>query len=418
MTTIPDIFKDPFVVRVRRDGRFATADFTLFPQWFATGTYYLPFVRKKPAPENLATDPYAAIWYTMTHKDFVREKGSVVGGMGRLSPSLALEWAHLRAALMAKVQIEALSGKHKPEEVKDLRFCERGMQFASIALQCAPQTYEGVLLTVTSFQRYFLETLACYDFLTYWKELGPNLSGEPREAAHVVGTLTHEVQVAIEFFELGVPVWLVRQASAFPPSTVVRHVIWPTLDPMELEFMDGSVALWSGPSGAFRNRVCQSLRMANIRLGHSAYQAPPGVYLPVSNQSSFFNLAEFVWIKTHFSFDRRCSRCGNFAWNTGRFRCPRRYCAPIGGCTRRLFHLIVSFRILVPSESIIVPIAVLVADFILSFSTKPTSSSRSFGRSFWADIPDSQGKIQDAFRGCGTCGERSLVQCPARRGGG
>ena len=294
MTTIPDIGQDPFVVRVRRDGRFATADFTLFPQWYATGTYYLPFVRRKPAPEKLATDPYAAIWYKMTEKDFVREEGSVVGSMGRLTPSLAWAWAEMRADMMAKVKIVAESGGHKPEEVRDLRFCEHGMQFASVCLICAPQTYEGVLLTVTSFQRYFLETLACYEYLTYWKELGPNLSDKPREAAHVVGTVTHEVQLAIEFFELGVPVWLVRPAAAFPPSTVIRNVVHPTLDPMELEFMDGSAALWSGPSGSFRNRVCQSLRMANIRLGHSAYQAPPGPFLPVSNQSSFFT-SQFSW---------------------------------------------------------------------------------------------------------------------------
>ena len=35
METIPNIFRDPFVIQVCQDGRFRTSDFTIFPQWFA-----------------------------------------------------------------------------------------------------------------------------------------------------------------------------------------------------------------------------------------------------------------------------------------------------------------------------------------------------------------------------------------------
>jgi hypothetical protein len=295
MTTIPDITKDPHVVRVRRDGRFATADFTLFPQWYASGTYYLPYVRKKPEDVN---DPYATIWHKVRREDFVAEEGSNIGGMGRLSESLALLWARLRRELMAKIKIEVLSGRHSKLELKELDFCECGMHFASIALLCAPQTYEGVLLTATSFQRYFLETLACYDYLTYWRDLRPNPIDEPRGTAHVIGTLTVEVELAVEFYDKGIPVWLVRRPCDFPLSTIILNLVYPTLEPMELDFLAGSVALWSGPAGAVRNRVCQSLRMANIRLGHSAYQAPPGPFLPVNNQSWYFGAA--ILDQTHF----------------------------------------------------------------------------------------------------------------------
>ena len=269
MTTIPDITKDPAVVRVRRDGRFATADFTLFPQWYTSGTYYLPYVRKKTLDDK---DPYASIWYDVTKKDFVLENGSNVGGMGRLSESLALLWTKLRKDLMAKIRIEVASGKHSTQELKELLFCERGMQFALITLICAPQTYEAVLLTATLFQRYFLETLACYEYLTYWKDLRANPIDEPRGVAHVIGTLTVEVELAVEFYDKGIPVWLVRRPSEFPLSTVIINLVYPTLEPMVFDFLDGSVALWSGPAGAVRNRICQSLRMANVRLGHSVHQ--------------------------------------------------------------------------------------------------------------------------------------------------
>jgi len=153
---------------------------------------------------------------------------------------------------------------------------------------CTPQTYKGILLTVTSFQHFFLETLACYDYITYWRDLQLNPINEPQGVTLVVGTLTVEVELAIQFYDKGIPVWLVRRPCDFPLSTTIANVIYPTLEPMEFEFLPGSVALWSGPARAFRNRVCQSLRSANIRLSHSAYQAPAGPFLPVNNQSWYF----------------------------------------------------------------------------------------------------------------------------------
>lgn len=81
--------------------------------------------------------------------------------------------------IMVKVKVKAESEKHKPEEVKNFYFCEYEMQFMLVCLIYAPQTYEKVLLTVILFQKYFLETLACYKYLMYWKELKPDLLDKP-----------------------------------------------------------------------------------------------------------------------------------------------------------------------------------------------------------------------------------------------
>lgn len=69
--------------------------------------------------------------------------------------------------------------------------------------------------------------------------------------AHVVGTVIYEMQLAIEFFELGVLVWLVWPTAAFFPLIIIRNVVYSTLDPMELKFMDDFAVLWSGPSMLF-----------------------------------------------------------------------------------------------------------------------------------------------------------------------
>ena len=77
-------------------------------------------------------------------------------------------------------------------------------------------------------------------------------------------------------------------------STIVRATVEPDREPAELSPMLDSAIIWSGAAGAFRNRVCQSLRMSNISLGHSAYQALPGRYITVGNQSVFFYFRELV----------------------------------------------------------------------------------------------------------------------------
>ena len=288
METVPNIFRDPFVTQVHQDGRFGTSDFTIFPQWFAEGTYYLPYMCKKPTPENLANDPYTLIQYDMSRRDWVPEQGSVIGGMGWLASHLVDSFTRLRKEFMAKIKVDLM--QYTPEELKELKFCKHGMWFASIALMCTPQSYKGTLLTVTSFQWYFLETLVCYKYLTHWKKLGGNLADEPCTLTHVIGTMTVDIQLVIEFFDLGIPVWLVQHPADLPLLTIVRAVVDPSHKPPDLAPMDGSSILWSGPAGAFHNWVCQSLRMANINLGHSAYQALPGHFITVGNQSGYFYL--------------------------------------------------------------------------------------------------------------------------------
>ena len=136
METIPDIGKDPFQIQVREDGHFATADFTLFPQWYAQGTNYLPFVRKKSIVVN---DLYEIIWYNIGMRDFMLEQGSIGEHMGRLTLHLAHSFANLSKELMGKVKALVVSQQCTSGELKNMLFCQHGMQFMSLALLHAPQ---------------------------------------------------------------------------------------------------------------------------------------------------------------------------------------------------------------------------------------------------------------------------------------
>jgi len=151
----------------------------------------------------------------------------------------------------------------------------RGMHFASLALLIAPQSFLMTLLTITSFQRHFLETLACY---TYFKVYVPlKLSGDTkvhRANYLLMGTFTCSLQVAQEMHQLRVPVWLIQRPAGISKfmnvgSEVHERAPDAHCDPVVFA---GTVRVHFGPPSTVRNRVCQALRIKNIQIPHSAYK--------------------------------------------------------------------------------------------------------------------------------------------------
>ena len=90
---------------------------------------------------------------------------------------------------------------------------------------------------MTSFQRYFLETLACFEYLMHWKTLEPNNADEPWVVVDIIGTLMHNIQLATEFFALGVLVWLIRHPADVPLLTIVQELVYPSLEPVDIHLV-------------------------------------------------------------------------------------------------------------------------------------------------------------------------------------
>ena len=170
----------------------------------------------------------------------------------------------------------------------DLLHCATGMLFASVALSCAPQSWNLTLLTVTSFQRYFLEALACFDYLRFFKRMIYDSETAPPVRNDLVGALTHQFEVAHNLYMQGVPVWLVRRPQAFPASIILKSAGFPGVPShMVSELMEGVAPVFNGPAGVDRNRASQALRAGNIRLGHSAYSTyQPNPYYASHAQSN------------------------------------------------------------------------------------------------------------------------------------
>jgi len=210
---IPNLSEDDILVYARIDGSFYTADFTKVPQIFFQGTYYLPYVLCRPSPELLVDHPYHLIWYKLDRsKDFVVEMGSGSEAQGRIRKDLVQGLNILRKALSARIKTLRDQFPERVHQFRELTYCETGMTFDWCALDCAPQMYTLTLLMFASFQRHFLEALACHDYFADWSLRLP--TDKPRDVdLSIMGAITPHIEEAVRFYMQGVPVWLIC-----PPS--------------------------------------------------------------------------------------------------------------------------------------------------------------------------------------------------------
>ncbi|KAF8961246.1 hypothetical protein BDZ97DRAFT_1588305, partial [Flammula alnicola] len=84
------------------------------------------------------------------------------------------------------------------------------------------------LLTLTSFQRHFLECLACFEYITIYKQRPLNDSGEPHPLNKgLIGAVTCHLEIANQLYYMGVPVWLVRPPGAIPYDMNIGAQCYP-----------------------------------------------------------------------------------------------------------------------------------------------------------------------------------------------
>ncbi len=314
---IPNLIgRDSSAVTIYEDGRFGPADFSIFPQWYFPSTYYLPFVRRKPDADALASHPYRLIWYDMAPADFVAEPGSLITGYGRLNSNITAELTRLRVELRKKVDVLIHERHMSDVQARELRYCSRALQYSSITLETAPQNYLFTVLNLTSFQRLFLETLACYEYFTVWDQRKTSLDRLPVDTS-IMGAFTCNPEQAEEFNQIGVPVWVVRHCSQLTTKMMKVGVPVFARDPEGSVFTPHREAgtVFTGHPSAVRNRVCQGLRMSQVKLGHAAYEQQPGeatygMFSTFSVMSLLMSNLYSCWISSSISWFTAALDCG------------------------------------------------------------------------------------------------------------
>jgi len=268
-------------VVARVDGRFYTHDLTLWVQWYFLGTWHYPFVRRRPDEFDLETHPYRLAWYSVSIQDLEIEE-RVSCRMTMLRKNLLEEFRGMTRDLSDKILKAKTLAPEEPEKYRDMEHSRRGMLAAIAVLDCAPQSEHATLMTVASFQRHFLESLACYEYFTIWhlRVLDGTTDIHPVDTS-VMGLITPDVMTAQYFYQLGVPVWLVRPPDALPSDMKVVEQVSPErsmVPPAQFvaEIHPHTRAIMDSPPSAARNRACQGLHLGGINLGHSANERQPG----------------------------------------------------------------------------------------------------------------------------------------------
>lgn len=105
------------------------------------------------------------------------------------------------------------------------------MRHSCIRLACLPSTFQEMVIGMTEFQRYYLETLATLDYLQIFRPRMDNVLGKDSpEPPHSnrIGAFVTDPHVAQEFFHAGLPFYFVRsvpQVLAAKPRPVILQLI-------------------------------------------------------------------------------------------------------------------------------------------------------------------------------------------------
>lgn len=291
---ILDISRDSQVTHIRKDGRFYTHDFTLFPQHYFADHPHLPFVRTKPA-ESDPPHPLALIWYNFHDQDFILESNGV-GDLFRLRPALVSKFVELRQELCNKVNQLISDRGGDPYRFRNMRHSQRGMINTSVCLRCAPQSRYMTLLTATSFQRFYLETLAWFDLFDRWDARMGCPTTNVTVDDTIIGAWTCTLDIAETFRQAGIPVWLARGPHQVTSSLNVASLEGAILPPMVQDIYPNTAFIYNSPPTPFRNRISLSLCVASVEIGPSAREYYPSDPTHLENGISYFST---VWISSN-----------------------------------------------------------------------------------------------------------------------
>ena len=203
---IPMIPIGHHVVHGRADGKFYDDDFTLTPQHYHPDSPHLPFVAIMP------TNPAerGLMWMSLS----VESETIVRVDTGyRLQQRLAEEV--LRDSKVLRSKCVGFRQQHLGDEgFTKMMWLSSSVCLLAVALRDAVYSVRNVKYIWAAWQRYYLETLAMYDYLSFCllEIMRVTLVEPPPNHLYqysVVGTIVKEPVMLGTFYALGVPVWYI-----------------------------------------------------------------------------------------------------------------------------------------------------------------------------------------------------------------
>lgn len=210
-------------VFLRDDFRYGPDDHTLWPQPWVSVWSHLGAIPRKPEDSN---DPLSIMWWDPTRDDFKTFEGSLVDGLGELSRPKFLSFRAIMTSLENRFEDYMKSSQRHNDLLLSIM---KATQDLCLRLGSLKTTYTEMRFGVTEFQRYYLETLGCLDFLEIYKPRMDGKSPPAETVANCVGVVTHVTRVVQDFHTAGLPVWLLRPSNIWdtPVECNILEVVTP-----------------------------------------------------------------------------------------------------------------------------------------------------------------------------------------------
>ncbi|RDB15391.1 hypothetical protein Hypma_004633 [Hypsizygus marmoreus] len=202
-------------VYLRADGRFGLEDRSIWPQFYSLGFEYIICIPRKP---DNANDPMSVLWWTPKDDDLMPIQGN----------SVDITLYNLHPARMAHLQVwrdrlvnEANKYQKTHKRSPLLGLITTALRHTWIRITLAPMTKREVVQLVTELQRFCLDTQAWLDYvLIYTPRLyasDDDLKNLP-VAHHLMGAVTESDAIAMQLFQMRIPVFHVRPSFKLSKS--------------------------------------------------------------------------------------------------------------------------------------------------------------------------------------------------------
>ena len=213
-------------VTLRADACYGLDDPTLWPQPGFEFFCHLGSIPRKPEDPN---DSLSIMWWDPTSDYFKSIGGSSIGGLDELSKSKLVTLQKMLSCIEARIE------DHKaavPKTNKLLLLLVRAMQDSFAHLNSLKTTFPEMTLAVTEFQRYYLETLGCLDYLKIHKPCMEGTRPPAESVENCIGAFTHNLHTVQQFYNAGLPVRFLRPSSDWDDPIIcnILEIVTP-LDP-------------------------------------------------------------------------------------------------------------------------------------------------------------------------------------------
>lgn len=233
-TWIPDVQLQHSSVGLCKDMRFGRDDYCLFPQWYHDEYPYLAAIPKQPMDGD--SSPFSSMWYTPTmDADFTLANARFANQEpGYVHLRLNAELSQLKTEICDEV-IRILIESTGDQSIfpSQLSAGMTAVKHAWLILTSTAAAFDEKRLEFAEFQRSWLELKGMVDFRAWKETCARNPSQSPSaEARRSIGCFVESLPVAMLLFDMGVPVWLVRdKMTVLRGDVYIQHATTSTMAP-------------------------------------------------------------------------------------------------------------------------------------------------------------------------------------------